>query len=136
LRGLFTGGNLRDGYVPLGIAEIDKGHEEILSIISELNKLINNRSEDKAIIKYLDLLLKTLEVHNALEQNLMNENNLNDPEHTLEHQRFMLELDSNRQQLEFELKRFQVLWNDSIQTLLLRDFTILDGKLAQALKPN
>lgn len=127
---------MRDSYVPLGIAEIDKGHEEILSIISELNKLINNRSEDKAIIKYLDLLLKTLEVHNALEQNLMNENNLNDPEHTLEHQRFMLELDSNRQQLEFELKRFQVLWNDSIQTLLLRDFTILDGKLAQALKPS
>jgi hemerythrin len=120
-------------YDPLGIDEIDRDHREILSLFEETTKLVNNRSEDRSIIRYMDLILKMLRAHANLEESIMRENGILDPKHVLEHSRYILDLDAQKNQLEFELKRFQVLWNDTLQTMLLKDFTILDGKLAAEL---
>ena len=71
----------------INVAEIDKQHESVASIISEIHDRLN--SEEDEVQKLLKKLIEELEIHFETEEKLMKENRFPGYiSHKLEHDRF------------------------------------------------
>ena len=51
-------------------AELDQQHKDIFTIIDRISVLIENRTEDASLVKYLDLLLNITARHYKFEEEL------------------------------------------------------------------
>ena len=102
----------------VGIATIDKQHQELVNILNRLFIAVSQREGDKVIAGILDALMAYTQTHFALEEKLMMQAKYRDfPAHQAEHRQLIAQLDRlskkyllEEQPIYFEMLSFLKHW--------------------------
>lgn len=105
----------------LGHEQIDKQHDGLTEIIRKIEELVVKRTEDRTIIKLVELLITETLKHYKYEEALMDSIDYpNRFEHTQDHQSAISEMYEIKDRLEQEIDAHQTLYSQFVSKFLPR----------------
>lgn len=97
-------------------AELDQQHKDIFTIIDRISVLIENRTEDASLVKYLDLLLNITAKHYKFEEELINQFKPSlAEEHIEQHRKILLYIHNLRNKIQAEIVEHNLLYSETLK---------------------
>ena len=97
-------------------AELDQQHKDIFTIIDRISVLIENRTEDTSLVKYLDLLLNVTAKHYKFEEELISQFKPSlAEEHIEQHRKTLLYIHNLRNKIQAEIVEHNLLYSEALK---------------------
>ena len=97
-------------------AELDQQHKDLFNIIDRISVLIENRTEDATLVKYLDMLLNFTAKHYKFEEQLIQKFRPTlAEEHIEQHRKTLLCIHNLRNKIQAEIVEHNLLYSEALK---------------------